>query len=776
MTFLQYITPSRLAGAEYFFLRVIAHLAEMGHRVIVVTKRDTPLRAEIEKIDNPNIQLHAWHTHGKIDPITLGKLCRLIVKERVDVINTHLTTASWQGALAAKITGVPSVAVVHATDRKTWFQHADHLIAVSSGVKDALIEQGIAPEKIEVLYHGIDLAQYVAPLSSAEAKQRLGLPADARTAGVAASLIPRKGHRFLLEALHNMKATSEPIHLLLAGEGPLETELRGQVRELGLSERVHFLGFRRDIPEIVCAMDVFVLPSLKEGLSIAVMEAMALEKPVVCSAIAGLPEVVRDGKTGFLVPPGESAALQIALEKLFADENLRAQIGRNARLYLEEHFEQTACLDAMEAYFCRVFAPPKTPEIALVAPAFRRVREAATPPARVLAPVPKQLRIVQLIAPSKISGAELLTVTLCRGLSARGHDVPLLVKHSHALIDAARAEGVNAISMRFAGKLNLLAVGRLARWFRRHNVDIVATQLSTASLWGTLAARAIGVPSVATVHALNSKTCYIYADRIIAVSQAVKEHLVGQGVRPDKIRVVYNGIDLDNFTPPADIAGAKVALGLPSDALVVGVVAHFSEKKGHRWFLDAVAPLLADHAGLRVLFLGEGPELEALQAQVETLNIAGRVTFGGYYPNVVPAMGAIDILVLPALSKEGFGRVLVEAGALGKPVIGTDVGGIGEVITSGENGFVIEAANAKQLRNSLQILIADDDLRARMGAAGRARALREFSEAQMIQQTERVYRELIAQHARAQPSALAAWLRRGQAPVLASEARDEDVN
>lgn len=763
LTFLQYITPSRLAGAEYFFLRVIEHLAEMGHRVIVVTKRDTPLRAEIEKIDNPNIQLHAWHTHGKIDPITLGKLCRLIINERVDVINTHLTTASWQGALAAKITGVPSVAVVHATDRKTWFQHADHLIAVSSGVKDALIEQGIAPEKIEVLYHGIDLAQYVAPLDSATAKTRLGLPANARTVGVVASLIPRKGHRFLLEALQNMDATSDPIHLLLAGEGPLEAELRGQAMEMGLGERTHFLGFRRDIPHVVCAMDVFVLPSLKEGLSIAVMEAMALEKPVVCSAIAGLPEVVRDAQTGFLVPPGDSLALQNALEKLFADENLRAQLGHDARRFLEAHFEQNACLDAMEAYFRRVFAQPQAAQIAPVAPAFQGVSDKLVPPCAKLE-VPEQaqarLCIVQLIAPSKISGAELLTVTLCRGLSARGHNVPLLVKHSHALVDAAHAEGVNAISMRFAGKLNLLAVGRLARWFRRHNVDIVATQLSTASLWGTLAARCIGVPSVATVHALNSKTCYVYADRIIAVSHAVKEHLVGQGVNPDKIRVVYNGIALDDFTPPADVAGAKVALGLAADALVVGVVAHLSAKKGHQWFLDAVAPLLKTYPALQVLFLGEGPELEALQNQVESLGIAGRVTFGGYYLNVVPAMGAIDILVLPALSKEGFGRVLVEAGALGKPVIGTDVGGINEVILSGENGFVIEAAHAEQLQNSLKTLIEDADLRARMGAAGRARALCEFSEEHMIEQTEWVYRELIAEHARGQQGVLATWLHR----------------
>ena len=742
LTFLQYITPSRLAGAEYFFLRVISHLAEMGHRVIVVTKRDTPLRAEIEKLENPNIVLHAWHTHGKIDPQTLMKLCQLIRDERIDIINTHLTTASWQGALAGKICGVPSVAVVHATDRKTWFQHADYLIAVSGGVKDALIEQGIAPEKIEVLYHGIDLEQYVAPLETAAAKARLNLPADAQTVGVVASLIPRKGHRFLLEALKNMEA---PVHALFAGEGELDEELRGQVREMGLEKRVHFLGFRRDVPEIVCAMDAFVLPSLKEGLSIAVMEAMALEKPVICSAIAGLPEVVRDGQTGFLVPPGDSLALQNALEKLFADENLRQQLGHNARRFLEEHFEQNACLDAMESYFRRIVSQHN--QSVGVSRAFGAATPATADVAASLELSDEPLRIVQLIAPSKIAGAERSTISLCRGLSARGHKVSLLVKYSHELLETARDEGVDALSMRFAGKLNLMAVGRLARWFRRNRVDLVATQLSTASLWGTLAARYIGVPSVATVRALNSKTCYIYADRIITVSHAVKDHLIEQGVEASKIRVVYNGVDLSKFAPPANRERAKSAVDLPRDALIVGVVAHLTAKKGHKWFLDAVAPLFQTFPDLKILFVGEGEERANLRQQVIELKLENRVIFAGFHPDVVPWMSALDVLVLPPIAKEGFGRVLVEAGAMSIPVIGTDVGGIGEVIVPGETGFVVAPGDADALQTALSALLDDAELREKMGAAGRKRALSEYSQERMVEQTESVYRELLAERA-----------------------------
>ena len=398
----------------------------------------------------------------------------------------------------------------------------------------------------------------------------------------------------------------------------------------------------------------------------------------------------------------------------------------------------------------RPFSPPLADEIVAdvrASPAAVLAKSAAIPNGAVMARREQALRIAQLIAPSKIAGAERSTVSLCRGLSARGHQVSLLVKYSHALLDTARAEGVDATSMRFAGKLNLLAVGRLMRWFRGHDIELVATQLSTASLWGTLAARALGVPSVATVRALNSKTCYVFADRIIAVSHAVKAHLIEQGIAAEKIRVVYNGVDLDKFAPCARRDRAKCALGLPADALVVGVVAHLSEKKGHKWFLESIAPLLRNDAKLRVILLGEGELRAPLEAQVRALNLGERVVFAGFQADVVPWMNATDIVVLPSLSKEGFGRVLVEAGAMSLPVVGSDIGGIGEVIVPDETGFIVAPGDVAALRGALWSLIENRELREKMGASGRARAQREFSQERMVAQTERVYRELLAERA-----------------------------
>jgi len=353
LTILQYITPSRLGGAEEYFLRLIKSLRAAGHRVIVVTKRDTPLRFEIEKCD---VELHAWHTRGKGDIATLGRLCRLIRRNRVDVINTHLTTASWLGNMAGRLTGVPVVAHVHAADSKTFFQFAHYLVAIAKGVEQHLLAQGVPQEKIHLLYYGIDLERYAHALPVREAKVRLGLPEEARTVGVVGHLSPRKGHRFLIEALHRIEAETGPVHAVFAGEGDLEETLREQAAALGMSERVHFLGFRRDVIEVVSAFDVFVLPSLKEGLSIAVMEAMSLGRPVIATNIAGMPEVVRDGETGLLVPPEDVDALAVALVKLLNDPAFAARVAHNGRRFLEEKFDQRDCLAEVERFFHRVVA------------------------------------------------------------------------------------------------------------------------------------------------------------------------------------------------------------------------------------------------------------------------------------------------------------------------------------------------------------------------------------------------------------------------------------
>ncbi len=347
MTILEYITPSRLGGAEEYFVRLVALQQQAGHRVLVVTKRDALLRSRLE---GSGAQVLGWLTRGKLDPLTLSRLLRLIRRERVDLVHTHLTTASWLGALAGRLARVPVVAHVHAADSKTWFQHADYLVAVAQGVKEHLVEQGVPSARIPVCYYGLDIARFDALPSRDELRRELELPLDAPLVGVAASLQERKGHRFLLEAMAELSPKLPDLHAVFAGEGPEEGALRSLAAELKLGERVRFLGFRGDVRRVVPACDVFCLPSRKEGLSIAVMEAMAMRVPVVATRIAGMPEIIEDGRSGLLVEPSQAQPLARALERLLSDAELSASLASHARRTLQEKWEQHACFERLEAF------------------------------------------------------------------------------------------------------------------------------------------------------------------------------------------------------------------------------------------------------------------------------------------------------------------------------------------------------------------------------------------------------------------------------------------
>jgi glycosyltransferase involved in cell wall biosynthesis len=355
----------------------------------------------------------------------------------------------------------------------------------------------------------------------------------------------------------------------------------------------------------------------------------------------------------------------------------------------------------------------------------------------------RPLRIAQIITPSKVAGAERSTLDLCRRLAARGHEVTLVCKMGHPLIDLARSQGIDTVQMKISGKLNPLAAMRLARFLHERHIDLAATQLSTASLWGSAAAKLASIPSVATVRALNTKTCFRFASRLIAVSDAVRNHLVGQGMPAERIDVVYNGIDVDHFAPTSDAATARAALGLSPSVPIIGVVAHLTKKKGHDWFLQSAARLERQRPQVNYLFLGDGPERDALRRQVEELQLGERVVFAGFQQDVRPWLAAMDVVVLPATAKEGFGRVLVEAGAMEKPVVTSQMGGVVEVVADGKSGLVVPTGSVDGLADALARLIANPALRARMGQMGRRRAVELFSVERMVSDVERVYAKLL---------------------------------
>lgn len=287
------------------------------------------------------------------------RLLGMLRRRRPALFHAHLSwpvAAKWPLATAVAAR-VPSVATVQliphfSLDRSTFWQlrllarGVGGYVAVSRAVASELAERFRWPAgKISVVYNAVEPKRFDLPPSPA-LRAELGA-GDGPLMLTLARLEPQKGLDVLLRAA----AETPGARFAIAGEGPLRAELEALARELGVADRVRLLGRRGDVPALLAACDAFVLPSLYEGSSLAVLEAMAARRPVITSAIPGTDELIEDGSDGLLVPPGDAAALAGALRRLLGDGALREQLAGRARDKVEERFSPAALASGVEAVY-----------------------------------------------------------------------------------------------------------------------------------------------------------------------------------------------------------------------------------------------------------------------------------------------------------------------------------------------------------------------------------------------------------------------------------------
>lgn len=228
----------------------------------------------------------------------------------------------------------------------------DKFVAVSHDLERWLIEDVRLPaRKVVAIRNGVDLTRF-GNVDRGEARAHLGLPPESLVVGTVGRLDPVKDQAALIRAFAAMRHARPDCRVLIAGDGPCHGDLRALVTGLGVEDRIHLLGERRDIPEVLAAMDVFVLPSIAEGISNTVLEAMATGLPVVATAVGGNPELVEDGVTGRLVPRRNPSALVAGIEAYLDDPHLRAVHGKASRQRAVEHFG----LDRMANAYSNLYA------------------------------------------------------------------------------------------------------------------------------------------------------------------------------------------------------------------------------------------------------------------------------------------------------------------------------------------------------------------------------------------------------------------------------------
>jgi glycosyltransferase involved in cell wall biosynthesis len=343
-----------IGGAQTIFLNTLRAVDPTRCRIVVACL-ETPgaLMAEVAEL----APVYYRTRFGSNDVGALLFLFRLMRAEQVDVVHTYLySRSSVYGRLAAILARVPVIIAaemgrVGQYPWKRWgaewllTRFTAHFVALSQATRVDLIHtQQVPPSKVTVIYPGVDLTRFDVQETPSIVRCGLGLPDHALVIGVVARLDPVKGHADLIAALPRILQAVPTTRLVFIGDGPAATGLRRQVHEVGLAEQVHFFGGRRDIPRLLRALDVFVLPSRQEGLGLAIIEAMAAGLPVVATRVGGIPEVVVDGETGLLVASGNSVELADAIVYLLSNPHIRRQMGVRGRQRVEAHFttQQTA--------------------------------------------------------------------------------------------------------------------------------------------------------------------------------------------------------------------------------------------------------------------------------------------------------------------------------------------------------------------------------------------------------------------------------------------------
>jgi glycosyltransferase involved in cell wall biosynthesis len=296
----------------------------------------------------------------------LLSLVWLIFKEKPDIIHTHSSKAGILGRVAAKIAFVPRI--IHTPHGHVFYGHfgpiaskvflwieklfsrfTDRIVALTDGEKNDYENLSVSPsEKLLKIHSGVDISQYMKSNGNMVEKRRsLGLDQNSMVVGFVGWLLPIKGPEYLLKSMEYVWQEYPETALVFVGKGDLDLDLRAQAGQVSANGRVKFLGWRDDINEIMPVFDMLVLPSLNEGMGRVLVEAMASGKPIVASNVGGIPDLVRHGETGYLVPPADEKALADNIKKLLADPGNAWEMGQQGKKHCQQ-FSLEAMIEKLD--------------------------------------------------------------------------------------------------------------------------------------------------------------------------------------------------------------------------------------------------------------------------------------------------------------------------------------------------------------------------------------------------------------------------------------------
>ncbi len=345
-------------GGEIWLLTMMCALRERGHRVFLLCRPNVPLE---DRAKHAGFSVFALKMRGDFDPAVIYRTWKLIRTLKIDVVCTNMDKELRFGGIAAGLAGVRVIVPRRGIDyplkdtiayRFTYNHIASGVIANSLSTKQSLLKNcsWLNPGKIRVIYNGVEMKRFSGS-SLRNLRNELGIPRTNYIFGFVGQLDKRKGIETLLESFSVLSQKNHRTTLLVVGEGKLRSRLEKMADQC--QGQVVFAGFRDDIDEVMKTIDALVLPSLWEGFGIVLIEAMAAGKPVITTNVSNMPEIVREGREGYLIPPSDSESLRDAMMKLIKHPAQGREMGKTGLETVRQKFTLKRMVDETESYFLK---------------------------------------------------------------------------------------------------------------------------------------------------------------------------------------------------------------------------------------------------------------------------------------------------------------------------------------------------------------------------------------------------------------------------------------
>lgn len=352
------LSDMKIGGAGSWLLNLLRSINKEKYDIKVVLPSGSLLIAKVQELGFEAIPIEGMKDKS-FDLSAVRLMLSIFRKEKPQIVHTH---ASLSARLAARFAGVKIINTKHCIDsRKTGIKKlagacmnnllSDSIIAVSTAVKQNVADNGVSESKISVIYGGISQVKELGSEERVLIRQRLGIAAEDLVVGIVARLTAVKGHKHFIDAAEIISRADDNVKFVIAGTGPNEQELKDIVAQRGLMDRFVFTGFIDNIYEILNIIDVNVISSLSEALCLSIIEGMCVGKPSVGTNIGGIPEVIKDGYNGFLVPVGDSDMLADAILKLIRNPELRKTMGEKGRELVAQNFTAGAMARGIEELY-----------------------------------------------------------------------------------------------------------------------------------------------------------------------------------------------------------------------------------------------------------------------------------------------------------------------------------------------------------------------------------------------------------------------------------------